>query len=147
MKHTRTMLVCMDLVYAVMNGRIAWLINVRFQDWTFAAYNTYKYYNSQWRSHQFTHLQSTVHYNTHWVLLVCCLTLILGYRLSMVHVRLPGFQNCFRPTDTATLESLELGPITNSFMLCLVTDSLELSNNCFNWTPFRYLLHWRSNNN
>jgi hypothetical protein len=121
--------------YIVTNGRKTWLINM----WDFfgldiefvghSAYNalsTY-HYNSQWRYRQFTQLQSTVHYSMHWVLLVYCHTLVLGYQVPMADVPLPGFLNYSHSNSWLTVHSLELVPLTNSSALCPVPDALELS--------------------
>jgi hypothetical protein len=50
-------------------------------------------------------LQSTVHYNTHRVLLVCCPSLVFGYRFPTVDVPVPGFPNIPRTTATETRDS------------------------------------------
>jgi hypothetical protein len=67
--------------------------------------------------------QPTVHYyNMHWVLLICCPSLVLGYLTSL---RVPGsnrgcFLSCPRDTATATLDSLST-----------------------HWNSVQYLIRWR----
>jgi hypothetical protein len=75
-------------------------------------------------------LHSTVHYNMHWILWICCTTQVLRYRLLTADVPLPGFPNCPHRIATAIFNSLciqrELCPIITSLDLYPVTASLAL---------------------
>jgi hypothetical protein len=88
--------------------------------WTLAAYNTYDC-NSQWRSRQFSQLQSialslphtqplcisqSLKFTTHTESSWSAVPPVLGYRLTTADVTLPGFSNCPRDTATANLDSL-----------------------------------------
>jgi hypothetical protein len=85
-------------------------------------------------------LQSKVHYNTQWVLLVCCPSLVLRYRHPTADVRLPGFPNCPYRTATATLDSQCTH--WNCLLLSRTILSGDLSITNSNWTPVQCILHY-----
>jgi hypothetical protein len=91
------------------NRRVAWLIKICgvslawTQDSLHTCHLKHLWLKFQWRSRKLTQLQSTVHYNMQWVILVCCPLLALGYRRPTADVPLLGFPNCPSRTATTTL--------------------------------------------
>jgi hypothetical protein len=57
-------------------------------------------YTLEWRSSPFKNYTHTL-----WVLLGCCPSPVLWYRLPVADVPLPGFPNCARPIATANIDS------------------------------------------
>jgi hypothetical protein len=150
-KPTSTSDISLCRINIVTYGRVARLMNTWVLDWTriyctLSVYSTYDYDStlevspthscSLYRAAAIAHsLQFTEH--THWVLLVCCPTLVLGNRLPTADVPPPEFPNCLLRIATATLDSLcthwnsllELCPITTSLAHWL-TDQLNLLTAC-----------------
>jgi hypothetical protein len=126
----------MICIYIVTNVRVAWLTERHgVMDWTLDLFDTRRLHNIydyslQWRSCHFTQLhstvysaitvsqlQSTVHYNMNWILLICCPS---SPRVPASNGRRSPFRILVLPplhshsNTLLTARSLELYPITAS---------------------------------
>jgi hypothetical protein len=89
---------------------------------TLASYSSRTYF-TLWRSRQFT-ITVCTSLHTYWILLVCCPSPVLWYRLPTADFPLPGFSNC--PCPTATVHSLELHLYCFLFSLTVLRHNLAM---------------------